>query len=472
MDRSSFFLTGGPTSVLHTEQLPPPISGQVAAANLNFHRLNGSRLGGRRRCVLPLAMTAVLAAASVTACGERDGVTRLTFSGSALGPEAAMVRRQLQRFGEDHPEVDVELRVTPDAADQRHQLYVQWLNARSPEPDVLQLDVIWTAEFAGAGWILPLDISAADSDDFIPAALAASRWRGTLYAVPWFVDLGLLYWRTDLLAAPPRSLSELRDEARRIGAAGATPFGLVWQGARYEGLVTVFLEHLGAFGGGVLDDEGRVIVDRPAAIRALTFMCDAIRRDGIVPSSVLTWQEEQTRFAFQNGDAVFMRNWPYAWRLLQDGARSRVADRFAVAPFPAGDGGRPAAALGGAQLAVNAWSAHPAVARVLVRFLTAPAQMLERARFTGQLPARRSLYETPALAEALPIPSEQVRHLIDAAVPRPVTPVYSELSEILQVRLHRALSGQQTPAAALREAGREIRALLARAGLDSIEQRP
>jgi multiple sugar transport system substrate-binding protein len=104
----------------------------------------------------------------------------------------------------------------------------------------------------------------------------------------------------------------LREAARRLRDAGATRFGLVWQGARYEGLITVFLEHLGAFGGGILDDQGRAIVDQPAAVRALTFMCDAIGRDDFVPSSVLTWQEEQARFAFQNGDAAFMRNWPYA----------------------------------------------------------------------------------------------------------------------------------------------------------------
>ncbi|MBI4478382.1 MAG: ABC transporter substrate-binding protein [Acidobacteria bacterium] len=406
------------------------------------------------------------------ACGERGGATRLTFSGSALGPEATVVRRQLARFAERYPGVDVELRVTPDAADQRHQLYVQWLNARAPEPDVLQLDVIWTAEFAGAGWILPLEPFGLDADDFIPAALAASRWRGTLYAVPWFVDLGLLYWRTDLLDAPPRSLSDLGDAARRVQSAGRTRFGLVWQGARYEGLVTVFVEHLSAFGGGILDAAGRVIVDEPPAVRALTFMRDAIGRDGFVPSSVLTWREEQARFVFQNGDAAFMRNWPYAWALLQDRSRSRVANRFAVAPFPAGEGGRPAAALGGAQLAVNAWSANPTLAWELVRFLTAPEQMLERARLAAQLPSRRSLYATDALAEALPIPVAQVRQMIDAAVARPVTPVYSELSEMLQVRLHRALSGQQTPAAALREAAREIRALLARSGLAAEDQTP
>lgn len=390
---------------------------------------------------------------------------RLTFSGSALGPEAEVVRRQLARFGAEHPGVDVELRVTPDAADQRHQLYVQWLNARAPEPDVLQLDVIWTAEFAGAGWILPLDTFTPDIRDFVPAAADAARWRGALYAIPWFIDLGLLYWRTDLLPGPPESPAQLAEAARRLASAGTTRFGLVWQGARYEGLITVFVEHLAAFGGGILDAGGRVIVDEPAAIRALTFMCDAIAREGFVPSSVLSWQEEQTRFAFQNGHAAFMRNWPYAFALLQDGSQSAVANRFAVAPFPATDDGRPAAALGGALLAVNAHTASPRLAWELVRFLTAPEQMLERARLASQLPARRSLYDSADLAGALPMPPDEIRQLLDAAVPRPVTPVYSELSEILQVRLHRALSGQQTPAESLHAAAREIRALLARSGL-------
>jgi multiple sugar transport system substrate-binding protein len=275
----------------------------------------------------------------------------------------------------------------------------------------------------------------------------------------------MLYWRTDLLDRAPRSLVELRQEALRVREAESARFGLVWQGARYEGLVTVFLEHLTAFGGGILDDRGGVIVDDPAAIRALTFMANAVNVDRVVPSSALTWQEEQVRFAFQNGEAAFMRNWPYAWALLQDESRSRVARRFAVAPFPAEEGGRPAAALGGAQLAINGRSAHPALASELVAFLAAPEQMIERARLTGQLPPRRSLYDSAELAAALPIPLEQVRPILEAAVPRPATPVYSELSEILQVSIHRALTRQQPPAVALQEAGREMRALLARAGL-------
>ena len=415
--------------------------------------------------ILRLRLCCALAAMMACGCGGSDSRTSLTFSGSALGPEGDVINRQLARFAEQHPDVDVALRVTPDAADQRHQLYVQWLNAQAPEPDVLQLDVIWTAEFAGAGWIRPLEAVAGDADDFVAAAWQAAHWRDTLFALPWFVDVGLLYWRTDLLDSPPESIARLRDDAVRLTARGPARFGLAWQGARYEGLVTVFLEHLTAFGGRILDADGHVVVDEPAAVRALSFMRDALGAGGFVPASALTWQEEQTRFAFQNGEAVFMRNWPYAWALLQDRAQSAVAGRFAVTTFPAGENGRSAAALGGAELAVNRWSRHPDLAEALARFLTAPEQMLERARFAAQLPARRSLYNDPALAEALPIPLDRVRAALDASVSRPVTPVYTELSEILQVELHRALSGQAAPADALHRAASDMRTLLARSGL-------
>jgi multiple sugar transport system substrate-binding protein len=240
---------------------------------------------------------------------------------------------------------------------------------------------------------------------------------------------------------------------------------MVWTGARYEGLVTVFIEYLTAFGGRVIDARGNIVVDSPEAVRALTFMRDSLGDEGFVPVSVLTWQEEQVRFAFQNGQAAFMRNWPYAWALLQDERRSRVANKIRVAPMPAAAGGQPSAALGGAQLAINRYTREPELAAALVAFLTAPAQMLERARVATQLPARRSLYESDQLARALPMPIADIRAALDATVARPVTPVYSEMSEILQVHLHRALTSQEQPSDALHDAASEIRALLERSGL-------
>ena len=186
--------------------------------------------------------------------------------------------------------------------------------------------------------------------------------------------------------------------------------------------------------------------------------------DGIVPRSVLTWQEEQTRFAFQNGNALFLRNWPYAASLM-NGTDATVRNRFAVVPMPTA-GGRPAAALGGAQLAINARSRHAASAWRLVEYLTAPAQLIERAQATGQFPPRPSLYKAGTLADALPVPPEDARRIIDAAVPRPVTPVYTELSGELQVHLHRALTDQERPDEALALAADRLRVILRRAGLD------
>jgi multiple sugar transport system substrate-binding protein len=406
------------------------------------------------------AATVVLA----TACGRPPD--SLTFSGSVLGAEGEIVRRQVARFEAEHG-VRVEVRQTPDAADQRHQLYVQWLNAWSAEPDILQLDVVWTPEFAAAGWIRPIDESRIPQEtlaDFFDATLRANRWGGRLYAVPWFVDTGMLYWRTDLMSAAPASFAELRAAASRALAAGEVTAGFVWQGARYEGLVTVFLEHLAGFGGAILDENGTVVVASPAGVRALTFMRDSIHRDRIVPEAVLTWQEEQVRFAFQNGRAAFMRNWPYAAALLERSGESAVAGRFAVAPMPREEG-RSAAALGGAQLAINARSNQPEQAWALLQYLTAPAQMLERAQVTGQFPSRRSVYGDPRLRDALPIPPESAREIIERALPRPTTPVYSQLSGILQIQLHRALTRQASPDEALHAAADSMRRLLATAGL-------
>lgn len=155
------------------------------------------------------------------------GPAVVTFPGSVLGAEGEVLRRQLARFMREHPDIRVEQRRTPDAADQRHQLYVQWLNARASDPDILQLDAIWTPEFAAAEWILPLDRFHPDTAAFYPATIAANRWSGRLYGMPWFVDVGMLYWRTDLMRAPPATWTELERDAARARRERGLPYGLV-----------------------------------------------------------------------------------------------------------------------------------------------------------------------------------------------------------------------------------------------------
>jgi ABC-type glycerol-3-phosphate transport system substrate-binding protein len=431
----------------------------MTRSRVQYIRRRAAAAAGPRWCLL-----AFLIAATAAACTPSPADV-LTFSGSVVGREGEVLRRQLDRFEQSRPGVRVAVRPTPDAADARHQLYVQWLNAHAPEPDVLQLDVVWVAEFAAAGWIERLDRYQPPVDDFFPAAVSAGRWDGGLYALPWFVDVGMLYRRTDLVPHAPGSLDDLIDLASDAQRVHAIPFGIVWQAARYEGLVTLFLEVLGAFGGEIIDADGRVAVDSQAAVRALTYLHDAIHVDRVAPAAVLTWQEEQTRLAFQSGQAVFMRNWPYASALLEDPGQSAVRGRFAVSSMPAGPGGAPTAALGGAALAVNARSRHSDTAYALIAFLLEPEQMLERARTAGQFPTRPGLFGSRELADALSVSAADALSVIERAVPRPVTPVYSELSEILQISLHRALTRQQEPSEALHEAASAMRALLVRVRL-------
>ena len=405
------------------------------------------------------------------ACGRTDAKheTVLTFSGSALGAEGTLVAKQLDRFMVLNPNIRVELQRTPDDASQRHQLYVQWLNARVGNPSILQLDVVWTPEFAAAGWVLPLDRYGPPRDEFFPATIKANTWAGKLYALPWFADVGLLYRRTDLVPREPATLEELVTTASAaMSRRGGPRYGIVWQGARYEGLITGFVEYLGAFGGQIIDDKGEVVVNRPEAVRALEFMRDELYASHVAPLDVLTWHEEEARFAFQNGNAVFMRNWPYPVAAMSDSAQSKVAGKFAVSPMPASGtapNGHSTATLGGAQLAINAYTEFPDAAYKLIAYLTAPEQMLERAQAVGQYPTRSALYDDPRLKAGIAIPLDNARRAIESATPRPVTPIYTELSEILQIELHRALVRQAEPRDALNSAAARINTLIERTGM-------
>ena len=426
------------------------------------------------RVTIRTGLTLLALLSACTASPARNE-TVLTFSGSALGAEGTLVAKQLQRFMELNPGIRVELQRTPDDASQRHQLYVQWLNARVGNPSILQLDVVWTPEFAAAGWVLPLDRFAPAKSEFFPATIAANTWGGQLFALPWFADVGLLYRRTDLVPNEPKSLEEMVNRARSAMAGRGGPrYGIVFQGARYEGLITGFVEYLGAFGGRIIDDRGEVVVNRPEAVRALEFMRDELYGSRVAPLDVLTWHEEEARFAFQNGNAVFMRNWPYPVAAMSDTAQSKVAGKFSVSPMPASataPNGHSTAALGGAQLAINAYTEHPDAAYRLIAYLTAPEQMLERARAVGQYPTRFALYDDPRLRGAISIPLESARRAIESATPRPVTPIYTELSEILQIELHRALVRQAEPREALNAAAARINAVIERTGMRKLMSR-
>jgi multiple sugar transport system substrate-binding protein len=329
---------------------------------------------------------------------------------------------------------------------------------------VLAVDVIWVAEFAHAGWLRELtpQLPPQERASFFPGPIEAVTYRGAVYAVPWFVDAGLLYYRKDLLEKHglpvPRTWDELARTAQFIMAREPGVAGFVWQGKQYEGLVCNALEYMWSNGGDVMSGE-RIVLDTPRNRQALAFMADLVHRYGVTPASVTTATEEPSRHVFGQGRALFLRNWPYAWRLFQDPG-SRVYGKVGVTVLPYFAGGATAATLGGWQLAVNRRSRNPGAAGELVRHLTSAAAQKRLALAYGFQPARVALYRDPELAAAQPFLAALER-VFATARPRPVTPYYVRVSQVLQSELSAIVAGLKTPEAALAAAERKLRKILA-----------
>lgn len=365
----------------------------------------------------------------------------------------------------------VRLVSTPGSGTERLALYQQLLAARAPELDVLQIDVVWP------GILAPhlVDLASAARtvvDDHLDVLVGNNTVDGRLVALPWFVDLGLLYYRRDLLerhgAAVPRTWTALAETAARIqraerAAGAARLWGFVFQGRAYEGLTCNALEWLASYGAGTLvDGAGRIDIETRPAEQALTL---AARWIGTIsPPGVLNYTEEEARGLFQSGQAVFMRNWPYAWALLQD-PTSPVRGRVGVAPLPAGPDGQPAATLGGQQLAVSRYSRAPEAAVSLALYLAGRAEQKRRALAGGYHPTLPSLYADPDVRAAGPLFDVVGRALGDAvARPSAVTgPAYNRVSFAFANAVHATLAGQSDAATSLRVLERQLRRIQRRA---------
>jgi multiple sugar transport system substrate-binding protein len=347
----------------------------------------------------------------------------------------------------------------PASSDEQHLFYAINLQARSREFDVLALDAIWVAEFAEAGWLRDVShlLPEADRADLFSGPLASATWRGRAYALPWFADAGLLYYRKDILArhglAPPRTWQALVDAAHTVAPREPGLHGFVWQGKQYEGLVCNALEFVWSHGGGLAAD------DVDGAVRGLAFM-RALVTQRVSPDFVTTMTEEPARVAFGRGNALFLRNWPYARGLLEREG-SPVRGRVGVSILPHAPGVSPAATLGGWLLGVNAFSARIEAAERLAAFLaSAPAQKALALAYGYSAP-RRSLYDDAEIAAARPFLA-RLRAVLEAARPRPVSPHYVALSQTLQAEFSAVLAGTRAPEAALAAIRREQASLEAR----------
>ena len=410
-----------------------------------------------------LAAVLAVAGCSDEPSAERAGERTIVFKHFRLFGDPAPFAALLREFEARHPGIRVRAETLPAASDEQHQFYVINLRGGSSDFDVLALDVIWVAEFARAGWIAEVgDLLPEDEREVLfPASLEAVTYRDRQYAVPWFVDAGLLYYRRDLLERHgfpvPRTWPELARAARTIAEREPGVHGFVWQGRQYEGLVCNALEIVWSSGGDVLDGE-RVVLESPESLRALEFLQSLVTQ-GISPAIVTTATEEPSRHVFGSGRAVFLRNWPYAWTLFTR-PDSQVYGKVGVAPLPHFEGHESAAALGGWNLGINAHSRHPDEAAAFVRFMASPAAQRTLALAYGYNPARRELYSDPELLAAQPH-LEALRDALDTARSRPVTPRYAQLSQVLQSEFSAVVTGLKRPEDALADAQREAERIMA-----------
>jgi multiple sugar transport system substrate-binding protein len=360
--------------------------------------------------------------------------------------DAGFYRTLVAGWNHAHPARKITLLLLPESANGQLAQLAANLQAKSPLYDVINMDVIWTAEFASAGWILPLDASSFPLRDFLAPAVRTAQYAGRLYAVPFYSNAELLYYRSDVLrragVRPPRTWAELARLARTIAPLYHLG-GYGSQFAPYEGLTVNFASAVQSAGGSLLH------VNSPAGLAALKFLVNGFRA-GWIPKASLTYEEESSRQAFESGKLLFLANWPYVYGDIATPVRyNKVFGQVGVTALP-GPSGAGSGSLGGANLAVSAFSRHQSTALAFIRYATGLAS--ERAMLTGASfpPVWTRLYSDPALIHRFPY-LPVLKQAIQDSQPRPAITDYDQASLVISSAVYQALTFQKTPQQALRD---------------------
>jgi len=327
----------------------------------------------------------------------------------------------------------IELAPLPTDADQQREQLVRRLAAGDPDIDIIGMDVIWTAEFAAAGWVLPWRGEAAHRARAgrLASAIESASYRESLWAAPFTTNTQLLWYRTDRVATPPVTWDEMIDMAVELGESGT----IQAQGARYEGLTVFFVSLLASAGGSVLTPDTRsVSLAGPPTRRALGVMRRLATSPAAAPG-LASAREDQARLAFETGRSSFMLNYTYVWPSAQANAPA-IAAHMGWARWPAVVAGRPSrVTIGGINLGVSARSRYPGPAFEAAACIAAePGQRLAATR-GGLPPTIASLYDDARVRETFPF-ADLLRETLRDAVQRPQTPLYADVSLAISHTLH------------------------------------
>lgn len=365
-------------------------------------------------------------------------------------------------WNKDHPNEKVTIKQQSDQADQQLSDLEQHFQAKDPGYDVVTVDVIWTAEFAAKGWIIPLTGQyALDTSKLLPATVKAATYLNKLYAAPYASDGGLLYYRTDMTKTAPTTWDELISACQgKTGNSitGSKPACYAGQFKKYEGLTVNAAEAINAAGGTIVGPDGRTpTVDSPEAQKGLDFLVNGFKQ-GYIPKEALGFQETESLNAFSAGQLMFMRNWPYAVAIL-NAKGSKVIGKFGIAPLP-GPSGHGASSLGGHSVAISTYSKYKATALDFLKFIESDTVQKNDLTQGTLAPVVTSMYSDPELVKKFTYLPTLLKS-IETAVPRPITPYYPAVTEAIETNAYAALQGTVDTKTALSQMNAAIKSATA-----------
>jgi multiple sugar transport system substrate-binding protein len=352
----------------------------------------------------------------------------------------------MKAFNEKYKgKIEVSFVEMPSDTGKSHDQYVTVFNAKGTDYDVFDADVIWPAEFAQAGYALPLDKfvekDGINMKNYMQGPVQALTFKGQLWGMPKFIDAGLLFYRKDLAPTPPATWEELIATSKSLKGKTGSGYSYVMQAKQYEGLICNAIEFISAYGGKVVDGNGDITIKSAETKKGLEVMKSVVKSD-FVPNNITTFTETETDAAFIEGKTAFARNWPYQWAEGQDASKSKIVDKVGVAPLPKGSVSS-AAALGGWVTMINKYSKHPNEAWEFVKFMTGAEGQKVSAIKGSNAPTLLSVYNDADVQKNPLFGNKDFVSGLSAAVSRPVSPIYPKLSDIMQVEISKYLAGSQ-----------------------------
>ena len=386
---------------------------------------------------------------AVLICSTSFGLVQATTIESVsflmAAPFADATQDLVKQFNQEHRGV-INLKVIrgPLETEAMSDLAISSLLLGKAPFDVLLMDVTWLPKYAAAGWMVPLEdyFNDIDINELATGAREGNSYNDHLYRWPLTADMGLLYYRTDLMDQPPETPKDLILMSQSLQKNQKVDWGYVWQGRQYEGLSCVYLEMIDGFGGDWLQTSTNQIgLNSTPGVEAAAWLQDLIDQ-GVSPEAVTNYAESEALQSFKVGDSAFMRNWPYAWAELQK-SDSAVKGNVGITTMVA-EPGHSTATLGSWGLAVLQGSSHVEASIEAIRFLTSESAQKELFLKYGYTPTQQRVFDDPQLLQESPILAEFGKAL-KVAKPRPQTPLYAQISDVLQRQLSSILTREQTP---------------------------